>query len=263
MQTAVQLYSLRAVDEPLYRSLERVAAAGFDGVEFVGFGDATTGALAETLDRHALGVAGVHVPYRRIETEFAETIAGCRSLGTDSLVVPHFDASSFADERSIERAARHLSDLGTMLGDYGLRVAYHNHDHEFGGVEVETAPGSTDGFRTTRRAFECLVEWTDAVDFEFDVGWAVAAGVDPVSVIQRYGERISRVHLKDVVVDENAPYGGRPVDLGTGRVDVEGCLAAAREANVEWVIYEHDDPSDPIASLQRASELFRASYRCK
>ncbi len=256
MQTAAQLDSLRAVEEPLYRSLERVSAAGFDGVEFCEFGNTTTGALAETLDRLDLGVAGVHVPYDRLEDEFPETIAECRSLGADSIVVPHLDVSSFVDERSIGRTARHLSDLGVVLRDYELRVAYHNHDHEFVGVEVETAPGSPDGFRTMRRAFECLVEWSDAVEFELDVGWAVAAGVDPVSVLRRYGERISRVHLKDIVVDSDAPFGGRPVDLGTGRVDVEGCLAAAREANVEWVIYDHDDPADPVASLRRASMFF-------
>ena len=45
----IQLYTLRNVDQPFTDVLERVAAVGFDGVEFAGFGDATVGTVADTL----------------------------------------------------------------------------------------------------------------------------------------------------------------------------------------------------------------------
>ncbi|WP_229380144.1 hypothetical protein [Haloterrigena salifodinae] len=42
---------------------------------------------------------------------------------------------------------------------------------------------------------------------------------------------------------------GRPVELGDGEVDTDACAAAARDAGAEWLLYEHDEPSDPVASL--------------
>lgn len=249
MKTAVQLYSLRSLDEPLPRTLERVADAGFDGAEFAGLGDSTVESLREELDRLDLEVAGAHIPYEDAESDLSEQVATCRGLGTDALVIPILDSSYFATRRGVEKTARHLSDLAGVLADYDLRLCYHNHDHEF--VTVDTDDGE-------RTAWECLVDWTSAVDFELDSGWAHAAGMDPIDLLDTYGDRIPRVHLKDVIVDDDADRGGRPVDLGEGDVDVEGCITAARNAEADWLIFEHDNPADPVASLQRAGNVLTA-----
>ncbi len=47
---------------------------------------------------------------------------------------------------------------------------------------------------------------------------------------------------------------GRPVEFSDGEVDINLCAAAARDAGAEWLIYKHDDPVDPIASLERGAQ---------
>ncbi len=59
METAIQLWTLRELREPLSDVLDRISAAGYDGVEFAGIGD--PGASRRALDEAGLGVAGVHV----------------------------------------------------------------------------------------------------------------------------------------------------------------------------------------------------------
>jgi sugar phosphate isomerase/epimerase len=244
MHTAVQLYSFRDLDWDLHRLLDRVADTGVDGVEFAGFGDATVGTVADTLADCGLAAAGLHTGYEELEDDFAECVSAAELVDADALVVPFLDDSHFESETSVSRTARHLSDLAVVLEGHDVDLWYHNHEHEFGDV-----PG------TDRTAFECLADWALDVQLELDVGWAVAAGEDPVALLEEYGDQIPAVHLKDVLVDSAAERGGRPVELGSGDVPVEACARAARQADVEWLIYEHDAPSDPLASLERAGSV--------
>ena len=78
---------------------------------------------------------------------------------------------------------------------------------------------------------------------------AALAGQDPVSLLERYGDRIEGVHLKDYDLDAEAS-----VDLGDGDVDVAGCIGAARDAAVEWGIVEFESSDDPLASAERSAE---------
>jgi sugar phosphate isomerase/epimerase len=183
------------------------------------------------------------VPIEVIEDDVAETVRTCTLLGTDTLVVPILDADRFADADAVAETATMLSALAERVANDGLRLAYHNHELEFVAVDGED-----------RFAFDQLVETTEGVDFELDVGWAHAAGADPVALIERYGDRISRVHLKDVVVDAAAERGGRPVDLGAGDVPLVECAEAARAADVDWAVFEHDAPEDPAAFVESAGE---------
>lgn len=246
MRTAVQLYTLRGLDEPLARRLERVADAGFDGVEFAGLGDADPSDVAEAMRESNLAAAGAHVEADAAEAEPERTADAYRPLGVSTFVVPRLAPASFADVAAVDRAAGRLNSLARDLAERGGGLCYHNHEHEF--VAVEGRP-----------AFERLVESTDAaVRFELDVGWARAAGADPAALVDRYGERIPLVHLKDVALDPDAPRGGRSVDLGEGDVDLDACVAAARRADAEWLVFEHDDPADPAATLRRAATAFES-----
>jgi sugar phosphate isomerase/epimerase len=244
MHTAVQLYSFRDLDWDLHRLLDRVADTGVDAVEFAGFPDTTVGAVADTLADCGLAAAGLHTGYDELEDDFAECVSAAELVDADALVVPYLDDSHFEDESAVSRTARHLSDLAVVLENHDVDLWYHNHEHEFVAV-----PG------TDRTGFECLADWALDVQLELDVGWAVAAGADPVALLEEHGDQIPAVHLKDVIVDSSVERGGRPVELGSGDVPVEACAQAARQADVDWLIYEHDAPSDPLASLERAGSV--------
>ena len=86
----------------------------------------------------------------------------------------------------------------------------------------------------------------DRVGLEVDAGWALAGDADPAALMDAHADRITRVHAADVDLDR-----GESVALGDGDVDRDAVVASARTADAEWLVYEHDDPADPIASMER------------
>jgi len=231
-RSAIQLYTLRAVHEPLDELLARVDDAGFEGVEYANrIGDADADAVRAALDETGLESVAAHVGIEEIENDPEGTVEFYRSLGCDHLVVPWLDPECFATEDDIEETANRLMTVAEAVDERGMALSYHNHDHEFAAV---------DG----RSAFDHLAEATrEPLGFELDCGWTTVAGADPVAVLDRWGDRVSLVHISDA--DETRSS----VEVGDGVLDVDGCATAVQEHDVGWAIYEHDDPDDQMESV--------------
>lgn len=235
MRTAIQLYTLRDLGDSLPELLARVGETDFDGVEFAGLGETEPTAVNNALDDTGLAIAGAHVGIDSLTESFEETVSRYRQVNCETVVVPYLDEIHFETREAVERTARELDALAGRLADEGISLHYHNHDHEFVDVDGHTA-------------FDVLTERTTQVKFELDIGWVAAAGYDPVTLIDELGERISLIHVKDVQLEIR-----EPVELGEGDVDIRGCVEAARRADVEWLVYEHDRPSSPLKSLEHGS----------
>lgn len=238
VRSAIQLYTLRTVDEPLVDLLAAVGNAGFEGVEYANRIDSSdTESVNTALCEAGLESVAAHVAIEEIEDDPAGVVEYYQSVGCDRLVVPYLDGTHFESEDAIETTANRLTSLAETVSEHGPSLHYHNHDHEF--VDVNGRTG-----------FERLAEATgETLSFEIDLGWVAAAGVDPVSLLDRLGNRVSLVHASDV--DET----GSPTELGSGILDVADCAAAARDHGIEWTIYEHDEPTDPMASVGRGAEV--------
>lgn len=250
---AVQLYTLRSLDAPLPELLDRVGRAGYDGVEFAyRVRDSPIEEVLAALDRNGLDAASAHVPIEALEdvpedwleADLDETLDLYGRLGVDTLVVPWLDAEHFESAAAVDATAARLDDLAAAIDAESLRLAYHNHDQEF--ATVDGAP-----------AIERLIDRTDdRIEFEVDAGWALVGGADPAALIDRHADRITHVHGSDVDVDS-----GESVALGEGDVDLDAVVASARSADVEWLVYEHDEPADPIASIERGADALREALR--
>ncbi|MCL7418791.1 MAG: sugar phosphate isomerase/epimerase [Halalkalicoccus sp.] len=237
-RTAIQLYTLRGIDEPLPDVLRAVGETPFDAVEFAHrVGDADTEAVVEALEETGLAVAAAHVGLDRLESEFEEATAFYAELGCTDLVVPWLDPSAFEDEKAVGAVAERLNETAAALDERGFRLQYHNHDQEFVDCGDHTAMD------------ELLERTDDSIGFEIDLGWANAAGGDPVALFNRYGDRITHVHFADADTESMSC-----VELGEGDLDLDACVEAAHDASVEWYIYEHDEPTNPHESLLHGAE---------
>jgi sugar phosphate isomerase/epimerase len=242
-QTAVQLYSLREIDAPLPDVLDLVGETAFDGVEFayrVREDGTDVDAVIDALERNELASAAAHVGLEALEDEYDRVTELYTRLGCDTLVVPWLDPERFESAETVAAAAERLEVVAADLARDGFDLHYHNHDQEF--VELD---GGT--------AMDELLARTETVGFEIDLGWVRASGVDPVAVVDEYADRISLVHVADADAETMTC-----VELGDGDLDLERVLDAVRRAGVEWCIYEHDEPSDPRASLTRGAETLES-----
>ncbi|MFB6136942.1 MAG: sugar phosphate isomerase/epimerase family protein [Halobacteriaceae archaeon] len=237
MRTAINLYSVRDLDEPTSEVLERVAAAGYDGVQFSG--DHTPEkddpeAIADALDEFDLDAAPAHIPITTLEEDLAATVDTYESVDVDGAVIPSLSADYYQDRDVAQDAADRLNAVHDDLraaSDWSFH--YHNHAREFNAFDGTTG-------------FDVLLAETDIL-MELDVGWARAAGVDPVRTIRDLGERAEVLHMKDMKteVEGDAEF----AEIGEGDVDMLACAEAAKDAGTEWLIYEHDMPEDAAASL--------------
>lgn len=240
MRTGINLFTLRDVDEPLPRVLERITDAGYDGVEFLHhLPNADAEAVVDALDQTGLAVPGAHlgpfIDLPGLPAELDRTIDLYEAVDCKALAVS-ISEDRLDSRTSIRETAARLEELATCAAERDIRFLYHNHHWEFRPLD-----GST--------PFDLLLDSLDErVGVELDVGWVATGGSDPVERIHSLGDRLEILHVKDVDVVRKAS-----VEIGTGDVDLAACVEAARAEGVEWYIYEYDEPDDPLDSLTRGA----------
>ncbi|AHG01826.1 hypothetical protein HALLA_00615 (plasmid) [Halostagnicola larsenii XH-48] len=243
VRTAINVYSVRELDDSVLELIDRVAEAGYDGIQFSGNHTALDGdheEIATALKETGLEVPPPHVSIEKLEESLDEVRIAYEALGVNEAAVPYLPQSEFQSVDAIDQTTRRLSALHDELDDENWDLHYHYHDHEFGNIDDEVT------------GFETLTERTD-IKIELDVGWAQYAGRDPIELIETYGNRMPLIHMKDLDTDAEPRECFR--EIGEGDVDMQGCADAARDAGSEWLIYEHDDPEDPLASIDYGAEF--------
>lgn len=248
MQTSVQLYTVR---EPLAAdfggTLQRLADIGFTAVEafdFVGTvdvvdtGDAPAAAddsdATDKAQRYAqaLKAAGLTAPSGHahlVGQDITAVFDAAEIVGVTTVVEPMVRDDKWATAEDAVRIAESLNAAAKVAAQRGLRVGYHNHNWELA-IQYDGVP-----------ALEYLAQHLDPeVVLEVDLYWSWVGGVDPVGLIERLGERVKLVHVKD------GPTGGTidaQIPAGTGDVPLQQALAAAPWldlAIVEFDVYGGD-----------------------
>jgi inosose dehydratase len=143
---------------------------------------------------------------------------------------------------------RALADMLNTLGEktkaIGVPLVYHHHMNSTG-----EPPDAIEAIMKNSAAA--------AVGLLFDIAHYQQGGGDPVKAIRRYGKAIKVVHLKDVRPIDAAP-GYQWVELGRGRVDVKGCVAALKDIGFDgWAIVELDRVVDTGGSPKASAAANR------
>ena len=229
----IQLYSLKdETKDDFVGVLEKVAAIGYDGVEFAGYGGIEALEMKGHLKRLGLKAVSAHVPLERLESHLEEEIAYAKVLGMTHMVCPW---ATFEGIEDVEKLANTLNKAGEACHSEGITLSYHNHDHEF--VKIDGA-----------YILDLLFEKTNPeyVKAQLDLCWVSRGGVDEVAYVEKYKGRCPLLHAKDYRMDPEF----RQVEVGTGLVNFAGIERIAKDAGVQWVIVEQEEYSmDPFESI--------------
>jgi sugar phosphate isomerase/epimerase len=255
-EISVQLYSIhQALDQDLDGSLSRLADIGLRTVEAFDFVRRPE-ALKESFDRYGLrsptGHAiliedeGVTTPDGLLTVPPAEeTFAAARMLGMEVVIDPFVAPERWATLADVERNAERLNRRAGQAAEHGLRVGYHNHDHEL--------TSQIDG----RPALEVFADLLDpGVVLEVDLYWAAAAGADPVALLHRLGDRVHAVHVKDGPLRPGISARELPTDqqpAGQGDVPLASVLSEVDGIGYAIIEFDHyeGDVFDGIAQSYR------------
>ena len=276
MRPAIQLHTVRDLDEPLPAIIRRVSEHGFEGVEFAGrVQQADPDAVADALAETALTPIGAHVELRDLERDTEALLDLYETVGCHRLTIPHLPATHFRTAARVRTLGDRFERLSRRLETDGFELFYHNTRHDLvpplpspgTGTLVDSGivPSAVEGIvlerlRQRRRAtavshtgLGLLASCTDPsrLGFEIDAGEVCAAGYPNAVVFDEFDERLPAVHLCDVT---DAADGFRSTEPGTGVLDFELVFDAAYRTGVEWLVYEHDHPDDPEKTVHRGSE---------
>ncbi|HEV8516128.1 MAG TPA: sugar phosphate isomerase/epimerase [Candidatus Limnocylindrales bacterium] len=235
-QIGLQLYTVREqTASDMIGTLRRVAEIGYGAVEFAGWGNTTPRDILHVLEAEGVTAIGAHVALVDLETRPMQVLAECEIVGCRWVVVPWVPDSWRATSADASRLAARLNDLGELCQAEGMRLAYHNHEAEFGRLEEGTV-------------WETLIAetWPDLVDLELDAYWASVAGQDPEIVLRQSMDRVRLMHVKD-----RAPgLEMRDTPVGQGTLPWKPIIEEAEISGVEWFIVEQDEPADALKDIE-------------
>ena len=246
----IQLYTLRkelAIDA--LGTLKQVAAAGYKQVEPFGFPNADP--LFAAAKEAGLATNSTHFdwdaavnPKDAEFSDFQKIIEKAKTLGISHLVIPYLKDTDRSTLDGYKRIAENANKAAALAKTAGIQLAYHNHNFEF-----EPKEGGKSGYDVF------MAEFSSDMQFELDVFWLKAAGVDPVNMIQKLSGRVSQLHLKDLKAGIPSPsYASVPEDafkeLGNGIIPMEPIMVAAEAAGVKHCHVEQDQSPDALASIK-------------
>ena len=234
----VQLYTVREESsKDFLGTIEKVAALGYEGVEFAGFYGIEAEELKAKLDACGLVAIASHTPPDALINDLESVITYNKIIGNNIIVCPYAKAE---DEESLEKLKTQLTVVGKYLERVGMTLLYHNHDHEF-----KTVGGQT--------VLDRLLNETDGVmGSELDTFWAYKAGKDPVAYMEELGDKLQLVHLKDGNQE-------RLLAIGEGEAPVDAVRAQAEKMGIPWVIVENDMPAPTgIEDIARSMAYLKA-----
>nr|WP_306265636.1 sugar phosphate isomerase/epimerase [Pararhizobium sp. IMCC3301] len=238
-----QLYSSRNVPA-LSDTLTMLARLGYTAVEGYGglFADrSAVDNLVASLGDSGLKMPTAHMDIDMVENQSDRVLKIARSVGIETVFVPFL----LPEERPSSTVGwrefgKRLDAAGAPLRAAGLGFGWHNHDFEFCPVSTGEIP------------MDLILEAAPTLAWEADIAWIVRGGSDPLEWIEKHGNRIAAVHVKDIAAEgQNTDEDGW-ADVGDGTMDWPAIMKALRGKSVTHFIMEHDNPSDDKRFAERS-----------
>jgi len=258
---SVQLYSIHeALDADLDGSLGRLAETGLTTVEAFDF-VRRADALKASFDRYGLSSPTAHAVLIEKEAKTPdglltrppaeEVFAAAQTLGVQVVIDPYVPLEHWQTIEDVQRNADRLNEASAKAAELGLKVGYHNHDHELSAT-IDGTP--------VLEVFAGLLD--PAVLLEVDLYWAAAGGVDPVALLERLGDRVVAVHVKDGPIVAGTSSRQMPLTqqpAGTGDVPLAAALEAAKSAQYSVIEFDHYE-GDIFAGIGESYSWLRKTF---
>ncbi|HEX6880287.1 MAG TPA: TIM barrel protein [Terriglobales bacterium] len=247
----VQLYTVRdQAEKDLPGTLAAIKKIGYDEVEtYWNVYTHPAKELKKMINDAGLEVHSGHFDYEGLESK----LDYASELGLTYVICPMLPKNMWTSLDGFRRAADQFNLWGADIRQRGMKFGFHNHNYEFKAFNGKT------GFDTlmgdTEPKLVCL---------EMDCYWITQAGEDPVAMMNKLGDRVKALHLKDrepgaatsQTLDETA-YHFAPV--GTGTINWKDVLATAEKHGITELFVEQDyGDLAPIEELRISYKNLRA-----
>lgn len=255
----LQLYSVRDdMVADVGKTLEKVKAMGYDGVEFAGLFDRDPGEIKALCEKYGLVPVSAHVPYVDMVADPEKIMSDYAEIGCKYIAIPYLTEEYRPGNPGFDGVIKNAAMLGEAAKKHGMTLLYHNHDFEFQKVG-------------DKYALDILYSEVPAalLQTELDTCWVNVGGENPADYLRKYSGRSPVVHLKDFAgqkggkmyaligiddkpakEDSAGKFEFRPI--GKGLQNIPEIISASADAGAEWLIVEQDQPSMGLTPMECA-----------
>ena len=256
LPVGIQIYSVGDhASRDLVGTLKALKEMGYDCVELAGLYGLTAKDMRKALREAKIKAVAAHFQLHDVGDDFLSFVAMYKSIGVKYLVfatVP--DELRPVDGSDNKEILEKWAYMGRICSEQGIQLAFHNHEWDF--------EKKVDGLYMLDYLREHLPH--EYFQPELDVGWVLAAGIDPVEYMSHFYGYLPLVHAKDFqgTLDESTVEEGKQINrhnfkgfrfcpLGNGNLDLPAVLKAS-EANYSMYIIVEQDSSEGQDSLECA-----------
>ena len=141
------------------------------------------------------------------------------------------------DKETTLEYADDINNFTKALKEVGCDTIYHNHSEEMD------------------NALDFIMETFPNVKLEFDVGWSIIGGKDPIEFLERYKDRIPVVHFKDALKDSSKDLS---IVVGEGALNLKEVVECTKDdflnRKVEYIIDQDVSKGDIVQDIQKGIE---------
>ncbi len=226
----IQLWSVKlALEKNPLAVLKQLSENGYKKVEsFEGpkgmFWGMKNTEFKKVMDDLGMNMVSAHCNETGDFKSFERKAAAAGEIGVKYLICAFKGPQNSLD--NFKKFTDEFNACGEIAKKHGLRFAYHNHDYSFKAM---------DGVLPQ----DVMMNGTnpDLVDFEMDMYWTVAAGVDPVAYMDKHPNRFKLVHVKDL---SKIATGYESCLIGKGTIDYKSLLPKVAKRGVQHMIVEQE-----------------------
>jgi sugar phosphate isomerase/epimerase len=261
--------TLRAVSDIGYHAVE-VSQIPMTGTSVAELDRARTELGMDIASLSAVLTAEPGASNDSLTEDFEKIVSDAKTLDTSMIRIGMLPVAAMASLRDVLEFCDRANELAARLHEHGIELYYHNHHIEF---------AKYDG----RLLLDIIADRAPLVGLEIDVHWVQRGGMDPVTVLKRYGERVAMVHLKDYRIGQipqsafdalaggdraqfQAAFAGvvQFAEVGEGNLDFSSIIPASLQIGARYLLVEQDDQygRTPLECLQTSYDnLVKLGYR--
>lgn len=255
MKIGVQLYTLRRYaqnESGLENVFYKVREMGYDTVQYSGCPTFPEQIKTETIkklaDANGINVCLTHVSVDKIFNQTENTAEEHLKLGCPTVGLGCMPREARTDPEELKKFIEKMNVAAEKLSEFGLGLAYHNHDTEFYKCGEE-------------RIFDTLIrEFDPKIFFTMDTYWVKVGGEDPVAWMKKLEGRIRDLHIKDWT--DKVGFLSRfffrqkqkMCPVGAGKLDFKAIFAEGKKQGVNTALIELDIAPKPYEALQQSTD---------
>jgi len=224
----IQLWSVKeALAKDTLGVLKHLSKSGFKKIESFEGEKGIFWGMKNTEFKKRMDALGMKLVSSHCDTSnnFEQKAAEAAEIGMKYLICPYKGAQKSIDD--YKKIADEFNACGEIAKKHGIKFAYHNHDYSFvpmnGIIPQDVMMNNTN---------------KDTVDFEMDMYWTVAAGVDPLTYMEKHPGRFKLVHVKDMTKLANGDH--ESCVIGKGTIDYKSLLPQIAKRGVKHMIVEQE-----------------------